>query len=94
MTASEDASTPGAPSRLGTPAQKEALTVGAVFLLVGLLGFVPGITANCDRLTLAGLHFEALAIAMIALGTALGRAHSATGRPIRTADTSPATTPR
>lgn len=31
-----------------------ALAVGAVFLLVGVLGFVPGITSNVDDLGLAG----------------------------------------
>ncbi|BCI51505.1 membrane protein [Mycolicibacterium litorale] len=36
-----------------------ALSVGAVFLLVGLLGFIPGITTNYDQLTFAGHHSEA-----------------------------------
>ena len=31
-----------------------ALTVGAVFLLVGVLGFVPGITENVDGIEFAG----------------------------------------
>ena len=31
-----------------------ALVVGAVFLLVGVLGFVPGITTNYDSMTFAG----------------------------------------
>jgi hypothetical protein len=33
--------------------------VGAVFLLVGILGFVPGITSNYDDLSFAGHHSEA-----------------------------------
>jgi hypothetical protein len=41
------------------PVQKAAFAVGAVFLLVGLLGFVPGITSNFDQLTFAGHHSEA-----------------------------------
>jgi uncharacterized protein DUF4383 len=41
------------------PVQKAALAVGAVFLAVGLLGFVPGITAHYDRLTFAGHHSDA-----------------------------------
>jgi hypothetical protein len=41
------------------PVQKAALAVGAVFLLVGILGFIPGITSNFDQLTLAGHHSEA-----------------------------------
>jgi hypothetical protein len=42
-----------------TPVQKAALAVGAVFLLVGVLGFIPGITAHYDQLTFAGHHSEA-----------------------------------
>ena len=42
-----------------TPVQKAAFAVGAVFLLVGILGFVPGITSNFDQLTFAGHHSEA-----------------------------------
>lgn len=34
--------------------QKAALAVGAVFLLVGLLGFIPGITTNYDDMSFAG----------------------------------------
>lgn len=33
-----------------TPVQKAAALVGAVFLLVGILGFIPGITINYDQL--------------------------------------------
>ena len=41
------------------PVQKAAFAVGAVFLLVGILGFVPGITSNFDQLTFAGHRSEA-----------------------------------
>jgi hypothetical protein len=44
--------------------QKAALAVGAVFLLVGLLGFVPGITSNFDQLAFAGHHSEALLLGL------------------------------
>ena len=43
-----------------TAVQKAALAVGAVFLLVGVLGFVPGITTNYDSLGAAGHESEAL----------------------------------
>jgi hypothetical protein len=43
-----------------TNVQKAALAVGAVFLLVGILGFIPGITSNYDQLGGAGHHSEAL----------------------------------
>lgn len=36
-----------------------AAIFGAVFLLVGILGFVPGITQNTDTLMFAGHHSEA-----------------------------------
>lgn len=37
-----------------TDIQKAALAVGAVFLLVGLLGFIPGITTDYDQMKFAG----------------------------------------
>jgi len=46
-------------SSIRTPLQKSAFAVGAVFLLVGVLGFVPGITTHYDQLTFAGHHSEA-----------------------------------
>ncbi|BBY46025.1 hypothetical protein A5765_01705 [Mycolicibacterium celeriflavum] len=50
---------PTAASRYGSPVQKAALAVGAVFLLVGILGFIPGITTNYDTMTFAGHHSDA-----------------------------------
>ncbi|TDK27578.1 DUF4383 domain-containing protein [Arthrobacter crusticola] len=47
-----------------TAVQKAALAVGAVFLLVGLLGFVPGITAQYDQLAFAGHHSGALLLGL------------------------------
>jgi hypothetical protein len=41
-------------TRDGTWAQLFAAVVGAVFLLVGILGFVPGITADYDMMEFAG----------------------------------------
>lgn len=39
--------------------QIAAMVVGAVFLLFGILGFIPGITTNYDALSGAGHHSEA-----------------------------------
>jgi hypothetical protein len=39
--------------------QTAAAVVGAVFLAVGILGFIPGITTNFDQLSFAGHHSEA-----------------------------------
>ena len=41
------------------PVQLAALAVGIVFLLVGILGFIPGVTSDFDTLTFAGHHSEA-----------------------------------
>ena len=42
-----------------TNVQKAALIFGVVFLLVGVLGFIPGATTNYDELSFAGHHSEA-----------------------------------
>lgn len=34
--------------------QRAALVVGALFLLVGVLGFIPGVTTDYDQMTFAG----------------------------------------
>lgn len=41
-------------TRLKTRLQTASQAVGAVFLLVGILGFIPGITSNYDSLGFAG----------------------------------------
>ena len=42
-----------------SPLQSVALLVGVVFLLVGVLGFIPGITSNYDDLKFAGHNSDA-----------------------------------
>jgi hypothetical protein len=42
------------------PVQAFAPLVGVVFLLVGVLGFIPGATEDLDRIGIAGPHSEAL----------------------------------
>jgi len=46
-------------SMTATNMQKAAAAVGAVFLLVGILGFIPGITTDYDTLQFAGHESEA-----------------------------------
>lgn len=46
------------------PVQTVALLVGAVFLLVGILGFVPGITSNYGALMFGGHHSEAMLLGL------------------------------
>ena len=42
-----------------SPIQSVALIVGLVFLLVGILGFIPGVTSNYDELKFAGHNSDA-----------------------------------
>jgi hypothetical protein len=43
-----------------TAAQTTAVVVGVVFLVVGVAGFIPGLTTNFDTITFAGHHSNAL----------------------------------
>ena len=49
-----------AATRTRHPGQLAAMVVGAVFLVVGIAGFVPGLTTNYDELTFAGHESGAL----------------------------------
>jgi hypothetical protein len=42
-----------------SPIQSAAMLVGLVFLVVGILGFIPGITSNYDDLKFAGHNSDA-----------------------------------
>jgi hypothetical protein len=66
-----------APTR--TPVQKAALAVGAVFLLVGILGFIPGITTDYDQLTFAGHHSEAALLGIFNVSVLHNLVHLAFG---------------
>jgi hypothetical protein len=46
------------------PVQLAALVVGAVFLLVGVLGFIPGITTGFGGMTFAGHESEAMLLGL------------------------------
>jgi hypothetical protein len=52
------------PRTARSPVQWAAALVGAVFLLVGVLGFVPGITTQYDDLELAGHESHALLLGL------------------------------
>lgn len=47
-----------------THVQLAALVVGAAFLLVGVLGFIPGITTNVGELTFAGHQSGAMLLGL------------------------------
>jgi arginine exporter protein ArgO len=46
----------GTRSRFRAPVQTAAFAVGALFLVVGIAGFIPGVTTHVDMLTWAGHH--------------------------------------
>jgi hypothetical protein len=54
------------PSAVGarSPVQTAALAVGIVFLLVGILGFIPGVTTNFSSMAFAGHQSEAMLLGL------------------------------
>ncbi|MGV0837456.1 DUF4383 domain-containing protein [Mycolicibacterium thermoresistibile] len=70
---------PGGPSRYATDVQKAALAVGVVFLLVGILGFIPGITTNYDTMTFAGHQSEAMLLGVFQVSILHNLVHLAFG---------------
>jgi hypothetical protein len=62
-----------------TPVQKAALAVGAVFLLVGIAGFIPGLTTNYDTLEFAGHHSGALLLGLFNVSILHNLVHLAFG---------------
>ena len=58
MSTSSGASTTG--TLTATSVQKVTLVISVIFLVVGIAGFIPGITTNYDQLLLAGHESEAL----------------------------------
>jgi hypothetical protein len=51
---------PMSTTRGRSPVRTAAQVVAAVFLLVGVLGFIPGITTGYDTMQFAGHHSEAM----------------------------------
>jgi hypothetical protein len=53
-------------ARAGAPTlvQRAALVVGAVFLLVGVLGFIPGVTTDYSDLSMAGHQSDAMLLGL------------------------------
>lgn len=66
-------------ARRGTPVQVATVIVGAVFLLVGVLGFIPGVTTNYDTLAWAGHHSGATLFGLFAVSVLHNALHLAFG---------------
>jgi hypothetical protein len=62
-----------------TPVQTTALVVGIVFLLVGIAGFIPGVTTNYDSMMFAGHHSEALLLGLFNVSILHNLVHLAFG---------------
>jgi hypothetical protein len=61
------------------PVQLATAAVGAGFLLVGILGFVPGVTTNYDQLAVAGHDSGALLLGVFAVSVLHNLVHAAFG---------------
>jgi hypothetical protein len=59
--------------------QIAAMLIGAVFLLLGIAGFIPGITADFDRLDWAGRQSSALLLGIFAVSVLHNLVHVAFG---------------
>lgn len=70
---------PGSAAKFATPVQKAALAFGVIFVLVGVLGFVPGITTNYDQLTFAGHESEAALLGIFNVSVLHNLVHLAFG---------------
>jgi len=63
----------------GTKAQKAALVVGGAFLVVGVLGFIPGFTTDYDQMAFAGSHSGAMLLSVFAVSVLHNIVHLAFG---------------
>ena len=79
MTASHPARTSQSMSKFRTPVHIADVAVGKVFLAVGVLGFVPGITTHYDQLTFAGPHSDAALLGIFNVSVLHNLVHLAFG---------------
>lgn len=71
--------TTNTPARTRSASRLFALLVGVTFLLVGVLGFVPGVTTSHDQLSLAGRESGALLLGLFAVSVLHNLVHLAFG---------------
>jgi hypothetical protein len=79
MTASILRPRPNPARNLGRARPKSCRCSGAVFLAVGVLGFVPGITTHYDQLTFAGHHSDAALLGIFNVSVLHNLVHLAFG---------------
>ncbi|MBF6192437.1 MULTISPECIES: DUF4383 domain-containing protein [Nocardia] len=72
-------STSGATTDRRSPLQVAAMAVGATFLLVGILGFIPGITTDYGELEWAGHHSQAQLLGLFGVSVLHNVVHLAFG---------------
>lgn len=72
---------PRSPVRLTqwTPVQASAVAVGVLFLIVGVLGFIPGVTTEYDELSWAGHHSGAMLLGVFNVSVLHNVVHLAFG---------------
>ncbi|MEU5791559.1 DUF4383 domain-containing protein [Micromonospora purpureochromogenes] len=69
----------GAPATAASPVRRATQVVGAVFVLVGILGFIPGITTNYDQMMFAGHESEAKLLGLFQVSILHNLVHLAYG---------------
>ncbi|MGK5672014.1 DUF4383 domain-containing protein [Micromonospora sp. URMC 106] len=70
---------PGTATTGRHPVRTAAQVVGAVFVLVGLLGFIPGVTSNYDTMMFAGHESEAKLLGLFQVSILHNLVHLAFG---------------
>lgn len=68
-----------APSYAASALQKTALIVGVVFILVGIAGFIPGLTHSAEHLHVAGTESEAMLLGLFQVSVLHNIVHLAFG---------------
>ncbi|WP_446210149.1 DUF4383 domain-containing protein [Micromonospora sp. IBSANI012] len=69
----------GASATAASPVRRAAQAVGAAFLLIGVLGFIPGITTNYDQMMFAGHESYAKLLGLFQVSVLHNLVHLALG---------------
>ena len=68
-----------APAAVASPVQRAAQVLGVFFLLIGILGFIPGITSNYDTMSFAGHNSDAKLLGLFQVSVLHNIVHLAFG---------------